>query len=33
MGATDPRQMENAARNLSKIMKKDGVDSVLLVPV
>ena len=33
MGATDPRQMENAARSLSKIMKKDGVDSVLLVPV
>ena len=33
MGATDPRQMENAARNLSKIMIKDGVDSVLLVPV
>ena len=33
MGATDPRQMENAARNLSKIMKKDAVDSVLLVPV
>jgi D-proline reductase (dithiol) PrdB len=32
MGATDPRQMENTARNLSKIMKKDGVDSVLLVP-
>ena len=33
MGATDPGQMENAARNLSDIMKKDGVDSVLLVPV
>lgn len=33
MGATDPRQMENTARNLAHIMKKDGVDSVLLVPV
>jgi D-proline reductase (dithiol) PrdB len=33
MGATDPRQMENTARNLSEIMKKDGVNAVLLVPV
>ena len=33
MGATDPQQMENAARNLSEIMKKDGVNAVLLVPV
>jgi D-proline reductase (dithiol) PrdB len=33
MGATDPRQMENTARNLSELMKKDGVKAVLLVPV
>lgn len=33
MGATDPVQMEGTARRLAKIMKNDGVDSVLLVPV
>ena len=33
MGATEPQQMEQAARNLAGIMKKDGVNSVILVPV
>ena len=33
MGATEPQQMEETARNLAKIMKKDGVNAVLLVPV
>lgn len=33
MGATEPEKMEEAVRNLTKIMKKDGVNAVLLVPV
>lgn len=33
MGATDPVQMEGTARTLARIMKNDGVDAVLLVPV
>ncbi len=33
MGATDPQQMKNTARILSNKMKKEGVNSVLLVPV
>jgi len=33
MGATDPQQMESTARSLAGIMKGDGVDAVLLVPV
>lgn len=33
MGATDPQQMESAARNLASILKKDAVNAVLLVPV
>jgi D-proline reductase (dithiol) PrdB len=33
MGATDPLRMEVTARNLARIMKNDGVDAVLLVPV
>jgi D-proline reductase (dithiol) PrdB len=33
MGATDPCQLEDTARSLAQIMKNDGVDSVLLVPV
>ena len=33
MGATDPVRMEQEARNLASIMKKDHVDAVLLVPV
>jgi hypothetical protein len=33
MGATDPTQMEDEARQLAAIMKKDGVDAVVLVPV
>jgi D-proline reductase (dithiol) PrdB len=33
MGATDPLQMEATARSLARIMKGDGVDAVLLVPV
>ncbi len=33
MGATDPTQMEEEARVLAGIMKKDEVDAVLLIPV
>lgn len=33
MGATDPVQLEETARSLARIMKHDGVDAVLLVPV
>jgi D-proline reductase (dithiol) PrdB len=33
MGATEPQKMEQTARSLAKIMKKDGVNSTLLVPV
>ena len=33
MGATDPVQMEPAARNIAGLLKKDGVNAVLLVPV
>ena len=33
MGATDPVAMEPAARRAAGIMKADGVDAVLLVPV
>ena len=33
MGATDPTQMEDEAKALTSIMKKDRVDAVLLVPV
>ena len=33
MGATDPTLMEQEARNLASIVKKDHVDSVFLVPV
>jgi hypothetical protein len=33
MGATDPAQLERPARELARIMKNDGVDAVLLVPV
>jgi D-proline reductase (dithiol) PrdB len=33
MGATDPARLEVAARSLARIMKNDGVDAVLLVPV
>lgn len=33
MGATDPRQMEGTVRSLARIMRNDGVDAVLLVPV
>ena len=33
MGATDPQQMESTARSLANIMKNDGVNAVLLVPV
>ncbi len=33
MGATDPTQMEQEARALASIMKKDHVNAVLLVPV
>ncbi|HKI49520.1 MAG TPA: glycine/sarcosine/betaine reductase selenoprotein B family protein [Desulfobacteria bacterium] len=33
MGATEPQKMERAARSLAGIMKNDGVDAILLVPV
>lgn len=33
MGATDPAEMEPAARNLAELLKGDGVDAALLVPV
>jgi len=33
MGATDPTAMEKRARELAHIMKSEGVDAVLLVPV
>ena len=33
MGATDPGQMQDTAKNLAEIMKKEGVNAVLLVPV
>lgn len=33
MGATDPMDMEPAARSLATKLLKDGVDAVLLVPV
>jgi D-proline reductase (dithiol) PrdB len=33
MGATEPQKMEAVARDLATIMKKDGVNAVLLVPV
>jgi len=33
MGATDPAEMESAARNLASLLKGDGVDGALLVPV
>lgn len=33
MGATDPVRMEATARSLARLMKNDGVDAVLLVPV
>jgi len=33
MGATDPRQMEGAARALAPLLARDRVNAVLLVPV
>jgi D-proline reductase (dithiol) PrdB len=33
MGATDPKLMEPAARQLAGIMKREGVNTVLLAPV
>ena len=33
MGATDPAPMKETAKSLAEIMKKDGVNAVLLVPV
>ena len=33
MGAADPRRMEPAARSLAGLLKKDGVNAALLVPV
>lgn len=33
MGATDPRAMEASARDLAGIMKREGVNCVLLAPV
>jgi D-proline reductase (dithiol) PrdB len=33
MGATEPEKMEQTVRKLASILKKDEVNSVLLVPV
>jgi D-proline reductase (dithiol) PrdB len=33
MGATDPAEMEPAARNLALLLKGDRVDAALLAPV
>ena len=33
MGATDPREMEGAARDVAARLKQDRVDAVLLSPV
>jgi D-proline reductase (dithiol) PrdB len=33
MGATDPAEMEPAARNLAVLLKGDRVEATLLVPV
>jgi D-proline reductase (dithiol) PrdB len=33
MGATDPRQMEQNARQVAGFLKQDRVDGVLLTPV
>ena len=33
MGAVDPLQMEQEARNLASLLKKDQVDALLLLPV
>jgi D-proline reductase (dithiol) PrdB len=33
MGASDPAQMKDTAMNIAEIMKKEGVNAVLLVPV
>ena len=33
MGATDPRQMEGAARALAPLLTRDRVNAVLLVPI
>lgn len=33
MGATDPVRMEDTARELAGLLKKDAVDAALLVPV
>ncbi len=33
MGATDPARMEDTARELAGLLKKDQVDAALLVPV
>lgn len=33
MGATDPERLEETVRRLAHIMKNDGVNAVLLVPV
>ena len=33
MGATDPREMEGAAREVAGRLKQDGVDAVILPPV
>lgn len=33
MGATDPRQMEPAARELAQLLQQDHVNAALLIPV
>ena len=33
MGATEPEKMEHVVHKLASLLKKDGVNAVLLVPV
>ena len=33
MGATEPEKMEHVVQKLAPLLKKDGVNAVLLVPV
>ena len=32
-GAVDPRQNEDSAREIAGLMRREGVDTVLLVPI
>ena len=33
MGAVDPKEFESSTRKLAALLKKDGVNALLLVPV